>query len=61
MSGPPPPYPGADGAYPPLNPAYPADPKQGPPPGGMQYNITISVCTVHILLLLLLLLLRILV
>lgn len=31
--GPPPPYPGAEGAYPPPNPAYPADPKQGPPPG----------------------------
>lgn len=36
MSGPPPPYPGAEGGYPPPNPAYPPDGKMGhgPPPAG---------------------------
>ena len=38
MSGPPPPYPGAEGGYPPPNQAYPPPPDgkmgQGPPPAG---------------------------
>ena len=36
MSGPPPPYPGAEGGYPPANTAYAPDSKMGPgpPPAG---------------------------